>query len=151
MSIKKYFVIFSLILLTVICTVGFSTWIIASPAAFDAAVTDNINDSPSVTSVKLTVTVSATAPRIGQAFASAKVYTDDIPEGQLCTTMTVINGATDKKEEIFYLKPGQYFRIVVMSGNIKEGTYNDTTIKGDVPVTIVDYGDTEINVLISNQ
>ena len=150
MSIKKYFVILSLILLTVICTVGFSTWIIASPAAFDAAVTDNINDSPPVTSVKLTVTVSATAPFMGQAFASAKVYTDDIPEGQLCT-VTATNGATEKKEEIFYLKPGQYFIIAVTSGNIKEGTYNGTTIKGDVPVTIVEYGDTEINVLISNQ
>lgn len=45
MSRKKYFVILSLLLVTLICAVGAATWVISNPAAFDAAVTDNIKDS----------------------------------------------------------------------------------------------------------
>lgn len=45
MSGKKYLIILTLLLLAMICTVGAATWVIASPAYFDAAVTDNITDS----------------------------------------------------------------------------------------------------------
>ena len=48
MSRKMYFVILSLLVLTLICTVGAATWVIASPAFFDAAVSDNIEDSANI-------------------------------------------------------------------------------------------------------
>lgn len=45
MSRKKYLIILSLLLLTLFCSVGASTWIIASSVSFNVAATDNIEDT----------------------------------------------------------------------------------------------------------
>lgn len=117
MSKKKYLIILSLLLITLICTVGASTWIIASSASFDVAATDNIDDTTYIHVDDIEVSFSD--------FADSSSVNWSAFSSELNKNLSF----TDEDNQPITLTQGKDYSSIIISG-INNGTKSYSSVSG---------------------